>query len=318
MVERFDYAQLDAAVKDHGSVVRVVITDSKGSAPRDTGASMLVWQGGQTGTIGGGALEFQMAAAARKLLGKSGAWRRETCALPLGPALNQCCGGRVNVLLERFTGPEIASIKGTAPSFTRPKADGISPTPAPLQASRLLKAQRSGAAIDPNWFSERLTQEKTPLWLYGAGHVGREIVRVLHGLPYEIMWIDTHQNRFPDDISVTWQANINPAAEVANAPDDALHFVLTYSHAHDLEICHQVLSHPFAHLGLIGSASKKARFLKRLRELGHPEADLARLQCPIGDRSLGKTPQAIAIGLAYSLLQSNITRRQETTGRVSA
>jgi len=317
VVERFDFTELSKAVATNGPVVRVVVTGFHGSTPRETGASMLVWQDGQSGTIGGGALEWQAAKTARKMLELSGEWRRETTKIPLGPALNQCCGGTVTLLLERFTDVEIAAIDGAAPSFTRPKADGISPTPAPLQASRLLRAARSGAGIDADWFSEALNTNKTPIYLYGAGHVGREIVRALAGLPYEITWVDTDKNRFPETIPVIWRANTNPASLVADAPDNALHFVLTYSHAHDLEICHQVLSQPFGHLGLIGSASKKARFLKRLRELGHSEPTLKRLQCPIGDRSLGKTPQAIAIGLAYWLMQPNI-KQQETTGRVSA
>ncbi len=318
MVEFFDLGELQKTVMQKGPVVRVVITGFEGSAPRETGASMLVWQDGQSGTIGGGALEFQMAARARKLLGQIGDWRREIVKMPLGPALNQCCGGNVEMLLERYAALEIRSIEGAAPSFTRPKQDGISPTPAPLQAARLLRAERSGATIDAGWFCEIMTQEKTPVWLYGAGHVGREVVRVLTGLPFDINWVDTDRARFPDMVPVNYQCNVNPAALVIDAPDNALHFVLTYSHSHDLEICHQVLSRRFGHLGLIGSASKKARFLKRLRELGHSDAVLARLQCPIGDRSLGKTPSAIAIGLAYWLMQSNIKQRQETTGRVSA
>ncbi|MCF6305697.1 MAG: xanthine dehydrogenase accessory protein XdhC, partial [Rhodobacteraceae bacterium] len=228
MVEHFDLAELSETVTKYGNVVRIVIAGFQGSAPRETGASMLVWAGGQSGTIGGGALEWQAAKAARKMLELTGDWRRETLKMPLGPALNQCCGGSVDLLLERYTSFEIASINATAPSFTRPKAGGLSPTPAPLQASRLLRAQRSGAGIDAGWFSEALKTDQTPLYLYGAGHVGREIVRVLAGLPYETTWIDTHKNRFPEPIPVAWQANTNPAALVKNAPDNALHFVLTY------------------------------------------------------------------------------------------
>jgi len=321
VVEGFDINQLAEAVSSHKTVVRVVITDFQGSAPRETGAVMLVWSDSQSGTIGGGALEWQVAKAARDMLALPGQWRRQEVDFPLGPALGQCCGGTVALLLERFQNAEILEIDGTAPRFTRPKQDGISPTPAPLQTARLAQRLRSGAGSSAlGWFSEAVTQSPQPLWLYGAGHVGREIIRVFQGLPFDLTWIDTARSRFPPDIpkAVAWHANVNPAALVSHAPDDALHFVLTYSHAHDFEICHHVLSRSFAHLGLIGSASKKARFLKRLRELEHSEPTLKRLQCPIGDRSLGKTPQAIAIGLAYSLMHSNITKQKETKGRVSA
>ncbi|MBL4806902.1 MAG: xanthine dehydrogenase accessory protein XdhC [Rhodobacteraceae bacterium] len=325
MVNGFNLAELTEQVAEHGAVVRVLITGFQGSTPRETGASMTVWATGQSGTIGGGALEWEAARQARKLLDKSGDWQRGVLKMPLGPALGQCCGGTVSLLMERFSAREITEISAVAPTFTRPKADGISPAPAPLQAARLLRIKRSGAG-DSNvdngngWISEAICQPLTPLWLYGAGHVGREIVRVLTGLPFSITWIDTSRARFPAEISddVDWLTSQNPAALVSVAPKDALHFVLTYSHAHDLEICHQVLSRDFGHLGLIGSASKKARFLKRLRELGHSDTVLARLECPIGDRSLGKTPQAIAIGLAYSLMQSNIVSGRVTSTRVNA
>ncbi|MEP5762899.1 MAG: XdhC family protein, partial [Litoreibacter sp.] len=41
-----------------GPVVRVVIAGTKGSVPREVGASMLVTKTQVIGTIGGGALEF--------------------------------------------------------------------------------------------------------------------------------------------------------------------------------------------------------------------------------------------------------------------
>ena len=72
----FDRAALGAALQAHGRAVRVVITEVKGSTPRDVGAAMLVWAdankgGGQSGTIGGGALEYAAAARARAALSPS-------------------------------------------------------------------------------------------------------------------------------------------------------------------------------------------------------------------------------------------------------
>ena len=61
----FELSALSAALTLHGPVARVVIAAHDGSSPREVGASMLVWEGGQSGTIGGGALEFEAAAKAR-------------------------------------------------------------------------------------------------------------------------------------------------------------------------------------------------------------------------------------------------------------
>ncbi|WP_323020585.1 XdhC family protein, partial [Pararhodobacter sp.] len=58
----------------------------------------------------------------------------------------------------------------------------------------------------------------------------------------------------------------------------------------------------FGACGLIGSASKWARFQSRLKALGHAPQDIARIRCPIGDPALGKHPQAIAISVAAELL----------------
>lgn len=147
--------------------------------------------------------------------------------------------------------------------------------------------------------------------------MGRAVVRVFEGLPFEITWIDDAQARFPDDIPphATPLLATNPADAVAHAPADAIHIVLTYSHALDLEICHRVLLQHHGHLGLIGSATKAARFRTRLAALGHTPATIARLDCPIGDRTLGKEPAAIAIGLATELLQLRNNVAQLTESR---
>jgi xanthine dehydrogenase accessory factor len=98
----------------------------------------------------------------------------------------------------------------------------------------------------------------------------------------------------------------DPAAIAAAAPVDAYHLVLTYSHALDLAICHALLTRPaFGFLGLIGSASKRARFLKRLREGGIAHGALERLTCPIGIGNLrGKQPATIAISVAAQLIET--------------
>jgi xanthine dehydrogenase accessory factor len=69
-----------------------------GSSPQKMGAKMIVYDDGTTlGTIGGGNLEYQIIAEARKCL-ETGAPR--ISAFNLGPELAMCCGGKVEVLIE--------------------------------------------------------------------------------------------------------------------------------------------------------------------------------------------------------------------------
>lgn len=300
----FDLAQLKDTIAAYGPVARVVVAEIAGSVPREVGASMLVWETGQSGTIGGGTLEFEATKTARTMLGSGK--KTKLSRHPLGPALGQCCGGSVSLVSEVFVAGDLYDL-GEKQSFRR-QIVGDSAMPLSLKRAETL-ARNQGLAVTPNlqdgWFIEPLRARAVPLWIWGAGHVGRAMVQTLAGLTeFDITWIDTSEARFPDVIpeGVTKLTADNPANLVPYAPSDAQHLILTYSHALDLELCHQLLSHSFAFTGLIGSKTKWARFQNRLQDLGHAPDQISRITCPIGDPTLGKQPQAIAIGVAGALL----------------
>jgi xanthine dehydrogenase accessory factor len=279
----------------NGPVARVVVTEVQGSAPREVGASMLVWAGGQSGTIGGGALEYQACAEARDLLA-SGAQKR-VARVALGPNLGQCCGGAVGLLTEVYD-------KAPVGVLARPLGEGAE---MPLAVARLLANARH-AVIAPQvvqgWFIEQIAPPAREVWVWGAGHVGRAIVSVLSPL-VAITWVDTGLDRFPDVIpdGVRVLPTVDPVEAVGLAPKSAEHLILTFSHVLDLALCDALLRHGFGTCGLIGSATKWARFRARLAALGHSPAEIARITCPIGDPDLGKHPQAIAIGVAVAMMK---------------
>jgi xanthine dehydrogenase accessory factor len=300
----FDRAALRSAVAAHGPLARVVVAAVDGSTPREAGASMLVWADGQSGTIGGGALEFAAAGRARKALAES---KDRLDREPLGPALGQCCGGAVTLLTEVWTETRLDAQGDDV--IARPVPGG--PEAMPLSVTRLLAAARNRGerprpALKDGWMVEPVSRPARALWVWGAGHVGRAIVAILAPLPdLAITWIDTGADRFPETIpeGVTRLVAANPADLAVYAPPEAEHLILTYSHALDLELCHRLLGHGFAACGLIGSRTKWARFRSRLAALGHSDASVARIRCPIGDPSLGKHPQAIAVGVAHEILK---------------
>ena len=301
----FDLDGLRKAVAAHGHVARVVIADIKGSCPREVGAAMLVWQDGQSGTIGGGALEFELAKRARQVETK------QLTSHALGPELGQCCGGAVQILTEIFD--EQSLPKATSGLMIRATSPA---TEKPLSVQRLVAQARSnGAVIEPHlcdgWMIEPVAKPSRDLWIWGTGHVGRAVVQTLAPLPdISITWIDTGEDRFPRDVApdITMLPTKNPARLVKHAPQNAEHLILTYSHALDLELCHQLLGHGFAFAGLIGSKSKWARFRSKLCKLGHSPTSISHITCPIGDPRLGKHPQAIAIGVGSQLLASHNTQ----------
>lgn len=295
----FDRTELAAAITAHGRVARVVVAAVQGSAPRETGASMLVWQHangfGQSGTIGGGTLEYEAA--------QNAFHAPRLQRLPLGPSMGQCCGGTVTLLTEVFESvtdiPEDVFARGPA----------TEPSTMPLAIKRLLKDARSQGTISArlvgDWMIEAVSPPTRPLWIWGAGHVGRALVGTLSPLPhFAITWIDTAANRFPHSIpeGVTQLVAAAPADLMRYAPQNGEHLILTYSHALDLDLCHALLGHSFDFCGLIGSKTKWARFRSRLHNLGHSDAQIARICCPIGQPELGKHPQAIAVGVAARLI----------------
>jgi xanthine dehydrogenase accessory factor len=322
-----DLTALAAAVAREGRVARVVVAEAKGSAPREAGAAMLVWEDGQDGTIGGGALEWEAAARARAMLAASagaeplspipsprGGGEAPLPSAParvdrvaLGPELQQCCGGAVVLLTEVWDAGRLAALDTAAGMAARPLVAGAA---MPLSVLRRLASARgqgrtSGPILADGWAVEPLAVPVRQVWVWGAGHVGRAIVAVLAPLPgLAITWVDTPADRFPGAVpeGVTQVVAADPARLVPHAPPGAEHLILTHSHALDLALCHALLLRGFARCGLIGSATKQARFRRRLAELGHAPAAIARIDCPIGDPALGKHPQAIAISVAAEIL----------------
>ncbi len=297
-----DAKALARALSDYGPLIRVVVAEELGSAPREVGAAMLVWPDGQEGTIGGGALEYEAVATARAMLtaGKEKRLSRHA----LGPDLGQCCGGAVRLFFEHWAAmPALPDV-----AFARPTSAG--PDDMPLAVHRLIAAARgAGQAPAPQlldgWFVEPMAASSVPVWIWGAGHVGRALVATLAPLPdLALTWLDTAPERFPDEIpdGVTMLPAPDLPAAMRLAPAAAHHLVLTYSHRLDLALCDAGLRHGFASFGLIGSATKWARFCSRLRQMGHERAGIGRIACPIGEKSLGKHPQAIAVGVAHTLL----------------
>jgi xanthine dehydrogenase accessory factor len=311
----FDRDEMERVLARQHRVARVVIASHAGSAPRETGTAMLVWAGGQSGTIGGGALEHQAAALARAAL--DGGDRLDK--MPLGPALGQCCGGAVVLLTEVWTAARLAGVTGDAVVRPLPGTQGGMP----LKVANRLRRARHGEAplraeILQGWMIEPLARPERQVWIWGAGHVGRALVAVLAPLPgLAITWVDVAPERFPEDVpaAVTVLCAAAPEALVAQAPRGAEHLIVTFSHALDLALCHGLLGHGFGRCGLIGSATKWARFRARLAALGHAPGAVARIDCPIGETALGKHPQAIAVGVAAALLrQKDNASRQENAG----
>ena len=306
------------AANDTAALVTVLATE--GSAPREAGTKMVVWDGGQSGTIGGGNLEFLAASQARKMLGRSDTGFAIQ-DYPLGPLLAQCCGGRVRLLIERVEAAsrdwltDAARRMDAAQPFevrTRFEPGLLRKSIAPLAAtSDGPPVSFSGAPVTargarPDLGDELVERNQAPrptLLLFGAGHVGQAIARAFAPLPFRQHWYDSR----PETADLPGVTVLDPAAMAAaavGADGEAYGLILTHDHALDYALVSAGLAGGgFAYLGVIGSKTKRARFLSRLRDDGFSQAALTRLTCPIGLPHLkSKAPEVIAVSVAADLL----------------
>ncbi|MCG8369902.1 MAG: xanthine dehydrogenase accessory protein XdhC [Proteobacteria bacterium] len=308
--------------------VLVTVAGIRGSAPREIGAKMIVTDRETIGTIGGGQLEYQSTRIAVGMLGE------KTLALrsfPLGASLGQCCGGVVEILFEPIDGGmpawlrDLAALHGqrepavlvtrisrSAPLKYVVTADGVygigEEDADAAMTGKARDALDAGAAAQRcvQEFFEPVVMPDLDIAVFGAGHVGSAVVAALSRLEANIRWVDGRRGIFrklPANVRAVETAD--PALEVAAMAPGSYYLVMTHSHALDFDICERVLRRGDArYCGLIGSVSKRRRFVKRYRQQGMPDARIRTLTCPIGvDGITGKKPAEIAVSVAAEILR---------------
>ena len=275
-----------------GPAALVTILATEGSAPRGPGARMVVTQAGLAGTIGGGALEHQSLAQARAILALApGSWRVQD--YPLGPLLGQCCGGRVRLLVEH-----LESVPDGEGPFEVTLSHRVERGLLPGEGRGTIAA-RGPLPIAGARFIEPVETESLPVFLFGAGHVGRAIAARAAGLPLDIAWYDSRPEAAETPGAMLAEEDAMVAC-AAGAPEDGAIVIVTHDHGLDYRLVAAALGSRARFVGLIGSKTKRARFLSRLAA---DKIDAARLTCPIGLPGIkGREPEVIAIATLAQLL----------------
>jgi xanthine dehydrogenase accessory factor len=234
-------------------VAFVTVTKCLGSTPCIVGSRMIITKDKVLhGTIGGGKLEFLATEEAMTALREN---RIVESSYTLGPEFEQCCGGKVEFIIE------------------------------PMNQS-------------------------PELFLFGAGHIGCEIAKILVETPFNIHLIDSRPDWFENttlDESIKCRQvdidNFKTFRDVVKWGTNCYVLVLTHDHSIDFEIIAMALQNETKFLGLIGSKTKRVRFNNMLIHDMNIKEGMSNVVCPIGLQVGGDSPKEIAISVAAQLLE---------------
>ncbi|MBL0125790.1 MAG: xanthine dehydrogenase accessory protein XdhC [Betaproteobacteria bacterium] len=329
--------------------ISVAVASTKGSVPREAGTRMLVTPTEVLGTIGGGHLEFKAIQIARDMLAAGG--KGALMRFPLGASLGQCCGGLMNLLFEPVLPCDewVAAVRDFQQKgksiIVVTCVRGCGTSGKLLVAADELVGSLGGETLDREitaiarqrlagypsstlltvagdaYFFEAIAAPDFNIVLFGAGHVGRAVVKILAELPCKITWIDCREAEFPAEVprGVDMRLSDFPEDEVAFAAAGSYFLVMTHSHQLDQVICERIFARQdFAYFGLIGSLSKRRQFERRFAARGIPAVRFADMNCPIGAGGIAsKEPMAIAVSVAAELLQRREALQQMCKGGMS-
>jgi xanthine dehydrogenase accessory factor len=312
------------------------IVESSGSAPRTSGARMLVLPDGSIrGSVGGGPVEGGTLERARRMLelGESHVLLPFDLNSHTAAQAGMVCGGAVKVLLQRVT-PGQRTFFGNLlnlhaqrkrPALVTVMAEGKNPVlvswsgetgleggglpdELTLELARKAMKTRQNFSLDGDGltvFVEPLVAP-TVVHLVGAGHVALATAKIAAFAGFEVVVMDdraefANVGRYPEAREVRVLESFD-ACLGGGGPDDFV-VIVTRGHLHDRDVLAQALRTAAGYVGMIGSRSKRAAVYQSLLGGGFSQADLDRVFCPIGLAIGADTPEEIAVSIVGEMIR---------------
>lgn len=312
-----------------GAIVR-----SSGSAPRTSGARMLVRMDGTlVGTLGGGALEGGCQQKAKELLDESHSDTFTELEFDLtdktAAAEGMVCGGEVSVLLQKVTpdllqhfiqlrddfakGVQAMLVTGLPKNGNAPQMYFLHGSDdcellVPLRKEILRKNRRSKFLIsheEQDYFVEPLINPGT-VYLLGAGHVALATAHLAAFTDFDVVVMDdrdefANSERYPEAKEVIVLDTFNDCLNGLGADDYVV--IVTRGHLHDRDVLAQALKTDAGYIGMIGSSKKRQAVYASLLEEGFSNNDLKRVYSPIGISIGGDTPEEIGLSIVAEMIK---------------
>jgi xanthine dehydrogenase accessory factor len=338
-----------ALVSGQKLTAAMIITNS-GSTPRTSGSRMIVYPDGTiSGTIGGGAVEGDVIQRALRLVETEGA---EIVPYDLNRTdsidrMDLICGGRVKILIEHVTVNEknielyrsaqeeikksrpfswIAKLTDnegrlkTARALLTSRNEFVGPIQVHRELLNLAESDtrifNKSCFIETGKISYVLESIKPPetLFLFGAGHVSKEIAALSGRIGFRIVVFDdrsefANAERFPDADEILVCPEYAEVFKGFNThPNDCI-VIVTRGHRFDKEVLAQALQTEAGYIGMIGSRRKRETIYRILMQQGVEQRVLEQVHCPVGLSIKAETPAEIAVSVTAQLIHHRAERR---------
>lgn len=318
-----------------GSVL-VSIVQNEGSAPRTTGANMLVGEEGYLcGTIGGGMLEFKATEQAQEdLKAGIGTLREYRLTKEAVANLGMVCGGDVDVLFSVLMPTEanreaakkiqncinryekgwlVLPLSGDAIEFVGEEKVHRCPTNENAVEPDRFPNQKIVELDGRKIYTQKL-ENSGRLYVFGGGHLSQELVPLAAHLGFRCVVVDDREEfaskeRFPDAEEV-FTSQFDELEGRFELHENDYVIAVTRGHAGDFEVQKFALKTPAYYIGVVGSKSKIAEVNRKLRECGYTDEDISRLTTPIGIKIHSETPAEIAVSIAAQLIEQRALQKR--------
>lgn len=291
----------------------VALIESEGSTPRSSGAFMLVNKNGfVAGTVGGGGMEYAAVLEAQKKL-VEGETRSFLKRYDLTTAAGMACGGYCSLqfcylpavqetdMLAEYI---LFRLKGKYPWWLLiPLGEGD----IRVEEGLFIKKHKGFYEQDgKEYYAEQYNYDGR-VFVFGAGHVARELVPLLSHLGFKCVVIDDREEFAKPEVFPTAHkvllADYTKLNEVCKLHCMDYAVVMTRGHVHDANCERFLLTTPVPYIGVMGSKNKAKLARETLLSEGYSEKQLARIKTPIGLDIGSETPAEIAVSIAAQLIE---------------
>ena len=307
------FSALKKQIAQHLPCYLVALIESEGSTPRTSGAYMLVGEQGLLyGTIGGGGMEYAAQQLAQKRVKTGGSFVK---AYDLSPQAGMACGGKCEVqfcylpandAVSKLVEQGETALAAHKPWWFLLPLDAGSALPQ-IAENIALNGRRGVIDINEQKFYAEQYSYDGVVYVFGAGHVARELVPLLCHLGYACVVLDDRKEfadsaTFPTAEKVL-QVDFTQLEKVCALKQNDYAVVMTRGHVHDANVERYLLTTPVSYIGIMGSKNKAKMAREALLAEGYSEEQLARVTTPVGLAIGSETPAEIAVSIAAQLIK---------------